>query len=168
MNRLMRRKFNKQNKTNYSRADFEAIELLQKIKLGEVSEEEIDKLKLLQSSKITFTYNETKVAEGREVKLNYNELMLMLRPQKELAEKYVDWVENHKDDVLHIAPKESDKYLTVVEDPLALEGRETRWLFAATDFLYKTEEGKWVDFDTAFAQDDNFAQKQIENFSENA
>ena len=54
----MRRKFNKQNKTNYSRADFEAIELLQKIKLGEVSEEEIDKLKLLQSSKVTFTYNE--------------------------------------------------------------------------------------------------------------
>lgn len=168
MNRLMRRKFNKQNKTNYSRADFEAIELLQKIKLGEVSEEEIDKLKLLQSSKITFTYNETKVAEGREVKLNYNELMLMLRPQKELAEKYVDWVENHKGDVLHIAPKESDKYLTVVEDPLISEEHETRWLFAATDFLYKTEDGKWVDFDTAFAQDDNFAQKQIENFSENA
>lgn len=166
MNRLMRRKFNKQNKTNYSRADFEAIELLQKIKLGEVSEEEIDKLKLLQSSKITFTYNEEKVAEGREVKLNYNELML--RPKEELAEKYVDWVENHKDDVLHIAPKESDKYLTVVEYPLASEGRETRWLFAATDFLYKTEEGKWVDFDTAFAQDDNFAQKQIEKFSENA
>ena len=51
---------------------------------------------------------------------------------------------------------------------MASEERETRWLFAATDFLYKTEEGKWVDFDTAFAQDDNFAQKQIENFSENA
>ena len=166
MNRLMRRKFNKQNKTNYSRADFEAIELLQKIKLGEVGEEEIDKLKLFQSSKITFTYNEEKVAEGREVKLNYNELML--RPKEELAEKYVDWVENHKDDVLHIAPKESDKYLTVVEYPLASEGHETRWFFAATDFLYKTEEGKWVDFDTAFAQDDNFAQKQIKNFSENA
>ena len=162
MNRLMRRKFNKQNKTNYSRADFEAIELLQKIKLGEVSEEEIDKLKLLQSSKITFTYNEEKVDVGREVKLNYNELML--RPKEDLSEKYISWIEEHKNEILHIAPKESDKHLTVVEYPLTLDGKETRWLFQATDFLYKTEEGEWADFNTAFAQDDNFAKNQEESF----
>lgn len=162
MNRLMRRRFNKQNKTNYSRADFEAIELLQKIKLGEVGEEELEKLKLLQNSKVTFTYNEEKVAEGREVKLNYDELML--RPKEELAEKYLNWIEDHKNEVLHIAPKESDKHLTVAEYPLIVEGHETRWLFQATDFLYKTEAGEWVNFDTAFAQDDNFAKNQEESF----
>ena len=162
MNRLMRRRFNKQNKTSYSRADFEAIELLQKIKLGEVSEEELDKLRLLQNSKITFTYNEEKVEEGRAVKLNYDELML--RPKEELTEKYLNWIEEHKDEVLHIAPKESDKHLTVVEYPLVAEGRETRWLFQATDFLYETETGEWVNFDTAFAQNDNFAKNQEELF----
>lgn len=167
MNRLMRRKFNKRNKTNYSRADFEMIEMLQKLKTGQVGDADIEKLSMLQDSKMTFTYNEEKVSVGREVKLNYDEISVYSKEM--LNPKYTQWIEQYKDEIFHIAEKESDKYLTLVEHPLTNErGETTRWTFNATELLYKNEDGSWVDFTTAFPFNDKISEEQLKNISKNA
>jgi hypothetical protein len=77
--------------------------------------------------------------DGREVMLRYD--AIKSRPDK-LMDNYVEFVDKHKDDILHISRKNTDgkpdSLVTVEEDP------DSIWLFDIySDLLFKNEDGEW-------------------------
>lgn len=134
MNREQRRKYNKQHGTHYTANDFYLAELYAKLQSGNLDIKELNDLKL--NSDFVHIDNEDLVPENTEVKLNYEHIIS--RPVK-LNEKYKTFIEENKDNVLHITRENAKNSLVCLkEDP------EKIWEFDIySDFLYKKDD-KWV------------------------
>lgn len=150
MNREQRRRFNKQNKTNYSREDFQAMELYQALRAGDLDMSSFGPGQLPESFHID---NEELVPEGKEVKLAYDHIMS--RPKKGLTEEFLQWVENNKDKVLHVTREEAQNSLVCIKEDVKwikdhYTDEDTKighipWLFDIwSDLLYETTDHKWV------------------------
>lgn len=136
MNRRQRREFNRQNKTQYTKSDFITLELLMKIRAGNLSVKELDDIKLFNDD--IHIDNTDLVPDGTVVKLNYE--YIKSRPQKDLTQKFIQWVEENKDTVFHVKRDKETNPNT------ALVGLEENgfWLFDTyADLLYQ-KDGEWV------------------------
>lgn len=139
-NRERVREFNRKYKTNYTRQELEAIEFSMKFRAGNLDVKSMYDLSLTNS--LIHIDNEDNVPEGCEVKLAYDKIKA--RPPK-MNQKFIDFVEEHKDEVLHVTRENAKNSLVCLqEDP------EKIWLFNIIhDFLYKVGD-EWVDYATAF------------------
>ena len=136
MNRADRRRFNKRNHTNYTKEQMDVIELYAKMKSGNIDIKHVSDFK---DNKFFKFDGKVLAPDGREVMLRYD--AIKSRPDK-LMDKYVEFVEKHKDEVLHISRKNTDgkpdSLVTVEEDP------DSIWLFDIySDLLFKNEDGEW-------------------------
>lgn len=149
MNREQRRQFNRKNKTNFTKSDFDLMEAYKRIKAGNLDIKDLD-----VPSDFLHIDNEELVPEGTPVKLYYEGIMS--RPQKDLTQEFKDWIEEHKDKILHITRQEASNSLVclaedvkTVKENFADEDRNIGhipWLFDIySDFLYEDKEtGEWV------------------------
>lgn len=149
MNREQRRKFNKQHKTHYTREDFLQIELYQALRAGDL---DINSMTPEQMPEGFHVDNEELVPEGTEVKLNYE----LIKGRKGVTNKYLEWIEAHKDEVLHVTREEANSSLVCVKEDVKQvkenfmnEDRDmghVPWLFDIySDFLYHDEEtNEWI------------------------
>ena len=136
MNRSERRKFNKKNHTNYTKEQMDAIEMFSKLKAGNINIKHASDFK---DNKFFKFDGKALAPDGSEVKLRYDEIKS--RPDK-LNEKYIEFIDTHKDDTMHISRKNTDgkpdTLVTLEEDP------ESIWLFDIySDLLFKNEDGEW-------------------------
>lgn len=148
MNRQQRRAYNKQHGTNYTKEQFRTFELLAKIKRGEIS---LDELKKENLDTVTVD-NEERAPEGSLVKLNYERIKE--RNPESFLPLFLDWVEQHKDDVFHLTRKHALNSLVCLQEDVDFyekkkrEGEEVRqpWLFDIySDLLFFDEKEKnWV------------------------
>lgn len=146
MNREQRRKFNKQNKTNFSLEEFKTLELLYKMKYGKnLSTEDIKDLSSEERHVDMFNL----APEGALVKINYE--AICQRPQKQFTEMYKEWIEGHKDNEFHLTREESKNSLVCLQEDvnemkeLKAQTGEARdpWLFDIfTDLLFFDEKSK--------------------------
>ena len=136
MNRADRRRFNKKNHTNYTRDQMNAIEMYAKLRSGNIDIKHISDFK---DNKFFKFDGKVLAPDGREVKLHYE--AIKSRPDK-LADKYIEFIESHKDEILHISRKNTDgkpDTLVTVEEDL-----DSIWLFDIySDLLFKNEDGEW-------------------------
>lgn len=136
MNRADRRRFNKKNHTNYTREQMDAIEMYAKLRSGNIDIKHISDFK---DNKFIKFDGKALAPDGTEVMLRYD--AIKSRPNK-LADEYVEFIEKHKEEILHISRKNTegkpDTLVTVEEDP------ESIWLFDIySDLLFKNEDGNW-------------------------
>lgn len=150
MNREQRRRFNKQNKTNFSREDFVRMEMYQALRAGDLDVSGFTPDELPDGISID---NEELVPEGKEVKLAYDHIMS--RPKKGLTKEFLDWVEANKDRVMHVTREEASNSLVCLKEDVKwikdhFTDEDTNighipWLFDIwSDLLYETEDHRWV------------------------
>lgn len=111
MNREQRRRFNKRNKTNYTREDFAQLEMLQALRAGDLDITGFNPGELPEGFHID---NEELVPEGKETKLAYDHIMS--RPKKGLTQEFLDWVETHKNQVMHVTREEANNSLVCLAE----------------------------------------------------
>ncbi len=137
-NRQTVREFNRKNKTNYTKQELEALDFAIKFRAGNANVQSMSDLALNPFINIEL---DEPIPEGTEVKLNYD--VITKRPTyPRLSQKYKDFIEAHKDEVLHTTDENAKKgYVCLVEDPDKL------WLWAPLfDLLYKNEVGEFVEY----------------------
>lgn len=149
MNREQRRRFNKKHKTNFTKAEFDQFEFYQRLKAGEVSLDELSQL-----PEGMHLDNEELVPEGIPVKLAYDDIMS--RPKKGLTNEFLTWIEEHKDEVMHVTRKNAQSSMVCLsEDKPWLKENYTDedtnighvpWLFDIwSDLLYENPENhEWI------------------------
>lgn len=161
MNRRQRREFNRQNKTQYTKSDFITLELLMKIRAGNLSVKELDDIKLFNDD--IHIDNTDLVPDGTVVKLNYEHIKS--RPQKDLTQKFIQWVEENKDAIFHV---KRDKETNLNTALVGLE-EDGFWLFDTyADLLYQ-KDGEWVyltDIEKEVVE--NTIEEKSENINQNA
>lgn len=146
MNRAQRRKFNKQNKTNWTKEEFEVAIAVARLKSGLGIDD--DQVKALVSKGLAHVDNEELVPNGTEVMLNYD--AIMERPKAYLTEKFVKWVEENKDKVFHLFREDNAEKLVCLEEDkrtTEIDGvpvNEPRWLFDLYNDLLIQEDEKWI------------------------
>ena len=154
MNRQQRREFNRRNKTNYTKRDFDLAELYEMLKSGRMDSSTLMKYKELLGEDVAFD-SEFLVPNGMPVKINTPHIMS--RPRKDLSEEYLDWVSWHGDEVFHVQREDGKRSLVALREDVE-EKRESNsgfpWLFDIySDLLYyDKEEKKWKmlkDFESA-------------------
>ena len=135
-NRQLVREFNRKHKTNYTKQELEALDMAIKFRAGNLDVKSLDDLRLNPFINIEL---EEPIPEGTEVKLNYD---VILKRQMRMTKKYLDFVEAHKDDVLHATDEGAKKgYVCLKEDP------EKIWLWSPLfDLLYRNEAGEFVEY----------------------
>lgn len=153
MNRRQRREFNRRNKTDFTKEQFEAMEIYQRLHAGELNIKETAQLSLLNN--YIHIDDEKRVPDGTEVKLNYNRIKS--RSQKELTAEFKQWVEDHKDDIFHVTRENAGEtgLVCLKEDERVMKENYTDddknighvpWLWDIfADLLYKNEAGEWVE-----------------------
>lgn len=140
MNRQQRREYNKKNGTNYSRKDFMILEAYSRIVNGHYSLEDVELTK-----EFVNVDDEQLVPEGTPVKLYYD--AIKSRPKKDFAPRFLQWVEDNKDIVLHVTRENASRSLVCVKEDVGFlkegytdEDRDighVPWLFSIyDDFLY--------------------------------
>lgn len=137
-NRQLVREFNRKHKTNYTKAELEALDFAVKFRAGNLDVQSMSDLALNPFINIEL---EEPLPEGTEVKLNYD--VITKRPTyPRLSQKYKDFIETNKDAVLHTTDKNAKKgYVCLAEDPDKL------WLWSPLfDFLYRNEAGEFVEY----------------------
>ena len=144
MNRSQRRLYNKQHKTRLTKTEFDIIEALNKLRTGEFTDADYDKMK----DYLTFD-NPDLFPDGTVVKLNYE--AITSRDREKFSEDYLAWVEEHKGQDLHLLREEgANSFVCLREDNRMgeLDGTPTqkpRWMFSLfTDLLVKTTTGDYV------------------------
>lgn len=137
-NRAMVREFNRKHKTKYTKQEIEAIDFALKFKAGNLSVKSMDDLTLNPYIKIT---PPEPIPEGTEVKLNY-EVITKRVNYPTLSQKYKDFVEVHKNEILHTTNENAKEgYVCIKEDELKI------WLWAPLfDLLYRNEAGEFVEY----------------------
>ena len=134
MNRAERRKFNRKNKTNFTKEQMDAIEFYSKMRSGEIQINSMAQFKDLPFVKID---HEVVAPNGTEVKIRYDDIV----SRKDIKnDKYIDFVTQNKDSILHISRDNgaSGSLVTLEEDP------DKIWLFDIyTDLLFQTKDGNW-------------------------
>lgn len=137
-NRQSVREFNRKNKTNYTKAELEALDFAIKFRAGNANVQSMSDLALNPFINIEL---EEPIPEGTEVKLNYE--TIKSRPTyPRLSQKYKDFIEANKDAILHTTDENAKKgYVCLAEDPDKL------WLWAPLfDLLYRDEAGEFVEY----------------------
>lgn len=149
MNYKDRRRFNKMHKTNYTKRDFDIMEAYTRIVHGNYSLEDV----LLVRDVINID-NEELVPEGTPVKLYYE--AITSRPRKNCSEKFLNWVEEHKDMVFHVTREQASQSLVCLKEDVGYIKENPQdderdighvpWLFSIyDDFLYCIPNtDKWV------------------------
>ena len=154
-NRQSVREFNHKNKTNYTKAELEALDFAIKFRAGNANVQSMSDLALNPFINIEL---EEPIPEGTEVKLNYE--IIKSRPTyTRLSQKYKDFIEANKDMILHTTDENAKKgYVCLAEDPGKL------WLWTPLfDLLYRNEAGEFVEYgDSILAPKD-----EEENFKKN-
>ena len=153
MNRRQRREFNRRNKTNLTKEQFDAMMVYQRLHAGELSIKEAAQLSLV--NEYIHIDDESRVPDGMEVKLNYKGIIS--RPQKGITAEYKQWVEDHKDDIFHVTREHAGNsgLVCLQEDERVIKEGYTDadtnighvpWLWDIfADLLYKNEAGEWVE-----------------------
>lgn len=138
-NRQTIREFNRKHKTNYSKAELEALEFAIKFRAGNL---EVQSMQDLALNPFIHINPPEPIPEGTEVKLNYD--VITKRPTK-LAQKYLDFLAAHKDEVLHTTNENAKEgYVCLTEDP------DKIWMFTPLfDLLYKNEAGEFVEYENS-------------------
>lgn len=152
-NRQSVREFNRKNKTNYTKAELEALDFAIKFRAGNLEVKSMSDLALNPFINIEL---EEPIPEGTEAKLNYE--IIKSRPTyPRLSQKYKDFIEANKDAILHTTDENAKKgYVCLVEDPDKL------WSWAPLfDLLYRNEAGEFVEYG-----DSILAPKQIKESEE--
>ena len=145
MGRQERRAYNKKHKTNLTRAEFDSLLAMARIKAGNYNFEDLS-----VSSDFAHMDNYELAPEGCVCKLNYE--AIMSRPKIDKNPDFLAWVEDHKDVELHLTRenavnslvcfKEDERY--AVDDKTGEQIRIPPWLFDTyTDILVKTENGEY-------------------------
>lgn len=154
-NRQTVREFNRKNKTNYTKQELEALDFAIKFRAGNANVQSMSDLALNPFINIEL---EEPIPEGTEVKLNYD--VITRRPNySKLSQKYKDFLEIHKDEILHTTDESEKKgYVCLAEDPDKL------WLWTPLfDLLYKNEVGEFVEYgDSILAPKENKEDVSIE------
>lgn len=160
-NRQSVREFNRKNKTNYTKAELEALDFAIKFRAGNASVQSMSDLALNPFINIEL---EEPIPEGTEVKLNYE--TIKSRPTyPRLSQKYKDFIEANKDAILHTTDENAKKgYVCLAEDPDKL------WLWTPLfDLLYRNEAGEFVEYgDSILAPKDEEKEGEEENVSDKA
>lgn len=137
-NRQSVREFNRKNKTNYTKAELEALDFAIKFRAGNANVQSMSDLALNPFINIEL---EEPIPKGTEVKLNYE--TIKSRPTyPRLSQKYKDFIEANKDAILHTTDENAKKgYVCLAEDPDKL------WLWTPLfDLLYRNEAGEFVEY----------------------
>ena len=160
-NRQSVREFNRKNKTNYTKAELEALDFAIKFRAGNANVQSMSDLALNPLINIEL---EEPIPEGTEVKLNYE--TIKSRPTyPRLSQKYKDFIEANKDAILHPTDENAKKvYVCLAEDPDKL------WLWTPLfDLLYRNEAGEFVEYgDSILAPKDGEKEGEEENVSDKA
>ena len=160
-NRQSVREFNRKNKTNYTKAELEALDFAIKFRAGNANVQSMSDLALNPFINIEL---EEPIPEGTEVKLNYE--TIKSRPTyPRLSQKYKDFIEANKDAILHTTDENAKKgYVCLAEDPDKL------WLWTPLfDLLYRNEAGEFVEYgDSILAPKDGEKEGEEENVSDKA
>jgi len=134
MNRADRRKFNKQHKTNYTKEQMDVLEFFAKMRAGEIDAKSFSELNDMPFIRLD---HELIAPDGTEVKLRADDILS--RPDIK-NDKYIEFVKNNTDKILHITRENGAKenLVTIEED------QEKIWLFDIySDLLFKKEDGSW-------------------------
>ncbi len=144
MNREQRRRYNKQNKTNFSKAEFDAFALYQQMQKGQVSFNNMD----MNNPLITFDSEEL-APEGIEVKLDTERILS--RKEYETTDIFKNWVIEHKEDIFHLTRETANNSLVALKEDVEEwknnpnEEKRQPWLFTIfADLLFLDKEENWV------------------------
>ena len=157
-NRQSVREFNRKHKTNYTKAELEALDFAIKFRAGNVNVQSMSDLALNPFINIEL---EEPIPEGTEVKLNYE---VLLNRKIKLSQKYVEFVQTHKDEILHTTDENAKEgYVCLVEDP------EKIWLWSPLfDLLYRNEAGEFVEYSDSVLAPKQSEEENSEKPEENA
>jgi len=146
--RDLAKKLTKSSHQKVTKQDVENYILLQRLKSGNITDDEI---KDMTQGKVDHYDNVDLFPDGTEAKLNYDAI---IGRKDQLTEKFVEWVEAHKEDTFHLIRDGSMAGLvSLEEDQRFYEDEKTkeikqepRWLFDLfADLFVKNENGEFVD-----------------------
>lgn len=152
MNREQRRRYNKQNKTNYTKEQFEVMLAFERLKNGNYN---LSDLKLPQD--FAHVDNYELAPDGTEVKLNFSSLDFRCSHVDATNEYFRNWVAEARKDpdkIYHISREGARNSLICLEEDenyVELDGKQVRapriLLDLYSDVLVEYE-GKWVPLGT--------------------
>lgn len=146
MGRRERRFYNKQHKTHYTKEEFDVLIAMSRIKSGNTDFSDLQFL----PKHFAHMDNIQLAPEGCVCKLNYDELVQ--QSGNERAQGFLEWVEEHKDQELHLTRENAENSLVCIkEDERYTKNEETGeldrippWLFDVyTDLLFKDDNGEY-------------------------
>lgn len=152
MNREQRRRYNKKNKTNYTKEQFETMIAFERLKNGNY---DLSDLKLPQD--FAHIDNYELAPDGTEVKLNFASLDFRCSHVDATNEYFRNWVaEAHKDPdkIYHISREGAHNSLVCLEEDenyVELDGKQVkapRILLDIYSDCFVEYEGKWVPLGT--------------------
>ena len=153
MGRQERRAYNKKHGTKLTKEQYDAMIAVARIQAGNFN---LTDLSVPQD--FAHADNYELAPDGCECKLNYSEIMS--RSHNGMAQEYFDWVEEHKDSILHVTREGAINSLIGFEEDVRYKtdpdtGEQTlapKWWFDTyTDILIKDTNGNWrtvLDIDT--------------------
>ena len=149
MNREQRRRYNKKNKTHWTKEQFETFLALERLKSGNYDLSNMD----LKDHEFIHVDNAELAPDGTEVKLNFDSLDYRCNHVDKTNEAFRNWVAEAKkepDKIYHITREGAKQSLVCLEEDkrtVELDGKEVeapKWLFDLyADFLVFYE-GSWV------------------------
>ena len=150
MNRKQRRLFNKTNKTNFTKAEFEAMLNLERIKSGNFG---FEKIELPKDREYKHYDNEELAPEGIEVKLNFDSLEFRRNHVDATNKAFCDWIGEAKkepDKIYHLTREGARSSLVCLKEDqrtIEIDGKRVdapKWLFDLYADLLFEYKGKWV------------------------
>ena len=153
MNREQRRRFNKKNKTHWTKEQFETFLALERLKNGNYDLSNLD----LKDHEFIHVDNTELAPDGTEVKLNFNSLDYRCEHVDKTNEYFRNWVAEAKKDpdkIYHITREGARQSLVCLEEDdheVELDGKMVkapRLLFDLYADLLVFYEGNWIPLGT--------------------
>lgn len=167
MGRAERRAYNRKHKTKLTREEFDSLIAVARIQAGNY-----DFSDLQVSNDFAHLDNYELVPDGCACKLNYD--AIMSRPQADKNPDFLQFVEEHKNDILHVTREnavnslicfeEDNRYVT---DPETGEQvRVQPWLFDTyTDILIESSDGTYK---TVLEVEEEMSKNTAETFADSS
>ena len=149
MNREQRRRYNKKNKTHWTKEQFETFLALERLKSGNYDLSNMD----LKDHEFIHVDNTELAPDGTEVKLNFNSLDYRCDHVDKTNEAFRNWVAEAKkepDKIYHITREGAKQSLVCLEEDkrtVELDGKEVeapKWLFDLMADLLMFNGEQWV------------------------
>lgn len=149
MNREQRRRYNKKNKTHWTKEQFETFLALERLKSGNYDLSNMD----LKDHEFIHVDNTELAPDGTEVKLNFNSLDYRCDHVDKTNEYFRNWVAEAKkepDKIYHITREGAKQSLVCLEEDkrtVELDGKEVeapKWLFDLMADLLMFNGEQWV------------------------